>query len=208
MHDEQYHIDRIKKSRDDLLRRRDRLIDQINNAFQYVTREGGISIREAHVIDDYGSEQEQREARAEETDSHWSEVDVETLDPGGSALSFVDPIGFRYYLPAYMVYALKSDYGDALGEEIVDSNVFDSTIFKLNASALRDQDHTEHQRKRFALFTPKERTCIARFLAFDAECCVFEYEAGSIDALKSDWLDALPHMELKHLESIWPHAFD
>ena len=87
-------------------------------------------------------------------------------------------------------------------------NIFESTIFKLNASALRDQDHAEYQRKRFALFTSKERICIARFLAFDAECCVFEDDTGSIEALKSEWLDALPQMERKHLETIWPHAFD
>jgi uncharacterized protein DUF6714 len=206
--DEQFHIDRIRNARDHLKKRRIQLIDQINTVFRHVSRDGGISIREAHVIDDYGSDEERQAARAEETDSHWSDVDVENLDPGGSALSFVDPIGFRYYLPAYMVYTLKSGYGDALGEENVDSNVFESTIFKLNASASGDQDCIDHQRERFALFTSKERTCIARFLAFDAECRVFDYEVGSIEALKSDWIDALPHMELKHLKTIWPEMFD
>ncbi len=107
-----------------------------------------------------------------------------------------------------MVHTLRSGYGDALGEENVDSNIFGSTIFKLNSSALGNQDHIDHRRKYYALFTAQERTCIARFLAFDAECCVFEDDAGSIEALKSDWIDALPHMELKHLKTIWPEMFD
>lgn len=207
MHNYEFHIKRIKKSRSDLLARRDQLISQIENVFHSVTREGGISLREGAVIDDYGSDKERTEARELETDSHWSQVNVEELDPGGCCLLFIDPVGFRYYVPAYIVYTLKHAYGDLLGEQSTDSNIFESFINILNATNYGNDNHVAHQPKLFTLFSAKERTCIARFLAFDAECCLDIDDASSIDALKSDWIDSLPDMELKHLKTIWPNAF-
>lgn len=201
---EQFHIKRIANSRDELLKRRDRLINQIQNVFHHVNREGGVSLREAAVIDDYGTDQERADARLLETDTHWSEVDVEELDPGGSCLSFIDPIGYRYYAPAYMIYTLSNAYGDALDEAVVDSNVFDHIVYSLNASRCSSQDAFEHHQKKFSLFTTKERTCIARFLAFDAECEIFDFITDSLEALKSGWIKSLPHSEVKHLRSIWP----
>jgi len=205
--DYEFHFKRIEQSSNELKNRRDHLIEQIKSAFSGVTRSGGISLREARVIDDYGTEEERAKARSLETDSHWSEVDVEGLDPGGSCLNFIDPIGYRYYVPAYMSYALTNAYPDALGDPWVDSNCFDHLIYSLNATIRHDPDRIAYQRKRYSLFTTKECTSIARFLAFDAECVMYEDETDSIDALKNEWIGYLPHSELKHIQSIWPSAF-
>lgn len=207
MHDEAFHIKRIERNRDKLLARRDELIQQIHTVFDKVTREGGISLREANVIDDYGTDEQRVQARLLDTDTHWSQVDVEQLDPGCSCMSFVDPIGYRYYAPAYMVYILKYGYSNVFGGSFVDSNIFEFYFFGLNPSQHDSPELIEHIRKKYVLFTVEERVCIARFLALDAELYTFDYSDHSLQAIKCEWGKHLPDDELSHLKSIWPDAF-
>ena len=78
------------------------LIDLIKDAFKDVTREGGVSWHECEVIDNYGSDAERALARTRDTDRHWTELlSTEAFYPSGiGGFCFLDPIGFRYYLPA------------------------------------------------------------------------------------------------------------
>lgn len=82
----------------------------IYKTFKGVTREGGISWSEAGVIDSYGTEEEMLEARLLDCDSSWEEL---IDDPDwyhcycGGGFHFLDPIGYRYYLPAAMVLEIR-----------------------------------------------------------------------------------------------------
>jgi hypothetical protein len=78
----------------------DEIIDEINRAFDGVTREGGVSFHEADVIDNYGSKQERTKARKLDTDECWQDVPEKDIE-NDCILSFLDPIGFRYYMAAY-----------------------------------------------------------------------------------------------------------
>jgi len=82
------------------------LIEEIIAAFDGVSREGGVSMSEAEVIDDYGSDEERTAARLSDTDTRWQDVTDEQLGSNWP-LSFFDPIGFRYYIPAYMIYYIR-----------------------------------------------------------------------------------------------------
>ena len=84
------------------------LITEIQTAFKNVSRENGISLNEAWVIDDYGDEEERAEARANDTDTEWQQVPDDDIYFGHVCLSYFDPIAFRYYLPAYMIWILKN----------------------------------------------------------------------------------------------------
>lgn len=86
---------------------RQTLIQTITLAFQDVGRADGVTLHQARVLDDYGSEEEQAQALALDTDSHWWEVPDEWISEFSEALSFLDPVGFRYYIPAYMIWTLK-----------------------------------------------------------------------------------------------------
>jgi hypothetical protein len=100
---------------------------QIRKVFHGVTREGGISWSEARVLDDYccyewgvnaEHDRMRREARAKDTEESWEEL-VYDLNwrtaPSGGNWSFLDPIGFRYYLAAALVrYCVRRDLGDEL----------------------------------------------------------------------------------------------
>jgi hypothetical protein len=91
---------------DDLVEK-DELLALIENAFNGVEREDGITLHEAAVIDDYGSEEEFVAARNLDTDSRWQDVPDSDISNHTSIYCFLDPKGFRYYLPASMSWAVK-----------------------------------------------------------------------------------------------------
>jgi hypothetical protein len=87
---------------------RDALIAEITAAFDGISREDGMTLHEAEAVDDRKSDEESRAARRLDTDQHWQEVPDKDISACCSALSFLDAKGFRYYLPAFMVYGLKN----------------------------------------------------------------------------------------------------
>ena len=95
--------------------RRDELIRLIEQAFDGVSREGGVSLSEAFVIDDRGDEIERAEARLEDTDTKWQDVDLRGFHALDIPMFFMDPIGFRYYLPVFLIAELRSVVADPPG---------------------------------------------------------------------------------------------
>src|SRR4051794_22273214 len=87
------------------------MLDELKRVFTDIQRDGGITLHETEVIDLYGSPDARKEARRKDTDGHWWEVRDEWItkfgDTGG--LSFLDETAFRYYLPAYMSYWLRTE---------------------------------------------------------------------------------------------------
>src|SRR5262245_37614692 len=91
------------------------LIVEITGAFDGVAREDGVTLHQAIAIDDYKTDQEQLDARRLDTEQRWQDVPVEAIVACNSALSFLDPKGFRYYLPAFMVAGLTNWDNEAGG---------------------------------------------------------------------------------------------
>jgi hypothetical protein len=92
---------------------RDALIAEIHEAFEGVTREGGVSWNETFVLDGYGSEEECSKARKTDRDHRWADLAYDETwiaGPGVGGWSFLDAIGFRYYLPAGMIRMLTAGH--------------------------------------------------------------------------------------------------
>lgn len=92
------------------------IVIQIAEAFRGVTRDGGISWEQAMVMDDYGTEE-----LAPSRDRIWQDlVDDPKWEPEDpcSYFAFLDPLGFRYYLPAAMVRAVRNGYSDDLPHQL------------------------------------------------------------------------------------------
>jgi hypothetical protein len=135
----------------------DDVIDEINRAFYGVTREGGVSLHEADVIDDYyGSMEERAEARKLDTETRWQDVPDPDIEQNSSILSFLDPIGFHYYIPAYMVWTLENLW-------ISLSFSADSTIYALT---LEGEDLKNWKLERFSLFNQEQAQAICQFLRY------------------------------------------
>ena len=59
------------------------------------------------MIDCHGTREERFKARRLDTDTRWQEVRDEWIEDLSSAPYFLDEKGFRYYLPAIMIWELK-----------------------------------------------------------------------------------------------------
>ena len=151
-------------------KRKNALIEEIIAAFDGVSREGGVSMSEAEVIDDYGDAGERYMARQEDTDTRWEEITIEQLT-GMWASIFLDSIGFRYYMPAFLLYFLytvnanlEEDYDD---EKATRYN-HNLLIWQLTA---RDTEGKieDHILSNFEIFNSAQGRAIAHYLQLDAE---------------------------------------
>ena len=140
------------------------LIEEIISAFDGVAREDGVTLHEAMALDNYGGPEERRKARAQDTESRWQDVPDEDIRSSDAVLNFLDPKGFRYYIPAFLVWYLTY-----LDNEDPDfwSNNFDSVDFQLEAGRTGDID--DHYLSKFTFLTPTQSKAIAHFLVFLAE---------------------------------------
>ena len=97
----------------------DEIVDAIRTAFADVTK--GISLRQADVWDNYGTDGDFKQAGKLDTDTNWQEVPDERLEVHGSSLSFLTPHSFKYYIPAFMIWTLKNfrtDYSGAMDDTL------------------------------------------------------------------------------------------
>lgn len=197
------HAARLHASREDLLRRHDALIDQISKAFAQVSRQGGVSLREAVVRSRNGSQREHAEARSLDTDTHWSQFDPTAIDADFSILHFLDPIGYRYYLPAFMTHTLRRAAPSTEGHTPLCME--NSLLYHLGASESMSQAHASQCNQRHALLTKPQRTCVARYLAYFVELAPLAMDAKpAVQALRTIWLSDLPHQERVRFDSNWP----
>ena len=129
-------------------------IEYIERAFAGVHLENGVSIREADVLDGYGSRDECARAHALDACDDWRSIPNEVIARYSWSLSFMDQKGMRFNIPAYMRFSIRH-YKELKSDSI------DHTIYSLSG---RDQ--------RFYLFTPVQDAAVRRFLKFMAYNCV------------------------------------
>ncbi len=170
------------------------LIEEITEAFLYVSRGNGIMLSEAWVIDAYGSDEERAAAKAQDTDTHWQEVPEDDISFGYLCLSYLDPVSFRYYLPAYMIWTLKN-YGhtDSTTPEAIFSNLklTDQNFhqwavdLKQRLGLLPPPEYSKINKReleRFNIFSLEQSKSIAHFLQFFAECHTDEIAQKALDS--------------------------
>jgi hypothetical protein len=112
--------------------------------------EDGGSLREADVIDDYGTPEDRQLARAQDELEEWTRIPDELIDRYGWSLSFFDAKGMQFHLPAFMRFALRH-YKHS------DSASINGTIWILGTTD-----------ERFRFFTSVQRAAVRQFLKFMA----------------------------------------
>jgi hypothetical protein len=165
--------------------RRNRLLRAIEQAFGDVKRLDGITLHEAMVLDDYGSVQEQAAARCLDPEDRWQSVPDQVLIDCTSALSFLDPPGFRFYLPAFMGLGLRRFHlrPDPHGIR----SICEFHLTRDRGKSLRQSDPAEMVAKYG--FTPAQVQAIAQFLrltldfTWNHEGAVFEQAVARWEAL-------------------------
>ena len=158
------------------------LIEQITAAFAGVSRQGGVSLHQTRVLDDAFSQERMDEAGARDVDTDWRDVPSSSLEKSDLHMSFLDPIGFRYYLPAYMVWQLKQGSGSV---PWVDCNAHDETLHSLKLQ--EPADMRQWQEERFEMFTLEQSRASNRFLHFYAKYGEDFDQQHAQQALDSHW---------------------
>lgn len=143
---------------------------EIRKAFSGVTREGGISWSEADAMDAYAMPAERAAARARDTENRWEELVDDPRwrdDLGAGGFSFLDPIGYRYYLAPVMIRCARRGYSDLLPSPLVLTKA--------------------HAKKGVELLTPEQAAAVARFIRLMLETAD-EHDAGEWrEAYESGW---------------------
>jgi hypothetical protein len=86
----------------------DDLLWLIEEAFDGVERGVGITLHQASVIDNYGSEEDFVAAAKLDTEERWQDIPDSTIKANPHVFTFLDPLGFRYYIPAAMSFAVTN----------------------------------------------------------------------------------------------------
>ena len=137
-------------------------MQEIAAVFDGVKRGGGVTLHENEAIDDHASDLERKRALAKDQDKRWRDVPQEDLRTH-DGLVFFDAEGFRYYLPAYLIWYLRN-----IDNSSPDfwSNTFDAVLAVLKGgnSSILDA----HSEEKFGKLSPEERRVVARFLEFEA----------------------------------------
>lgn len=129
---------------------KEELISEIRSAFDGVTLDGGVSLDEARIMDNYGREGP-REPLAQipgnKITHDWSRISSEVLG-NFDCVAFLDEKGLRYYLPAFLLHILENyDPSSMMTIGTLSALYPKNETQESNLSALDDQ-----QRKAIALF--------------------------------------------------------
>lgn len=153
------------------------LIAEITAAFDGVAREDGVSLREGRAIDACVSDKKRSAARRLDTDTRWQDVPNADLLDYYNSLVYLDAKGFRYYLPAYLIWDLTAN----ISSHGIDSNV----LFHLQVPP---QPNLRHDwLERFSSLTPQQGKAVCRFLRFVAVYGTLDDPQDAAAALADYW---------------------
>lgn len=159
------------------------VIERIRQAFAGVALGNGLSIHEAQLADQSISRAisplEYARARRLDTQNCWQQVPAETLEACDAALSHLCPLGWRFYLPAYMVRAIELAH---TREELPASVIFHLTAHHADSDPCRNLE-------RFRKLNTQQHEAVRAFLAFMAadDPCFLGRDKAAKRALERFW---------------------
>jgi hypothetical protein len=147
----------------------DQVIDQIAEAFSGVVLGDGVGLRHAQGLDDYEDEDTCARYREADEKENWQAITPPDLNSCNSSLSFFDPEGMRFHLPAYMTAELRGEYG-----------------FGLAFSLTQVGDYGCY----YSALDPIQRQAVRRFLLFLLDDPEYEFDRPHIErALEDYWIE-------------------
>ncbi len=139
------------------------LIALIEDGFSGVSLEDGISLNMTEYHDSGGCAPEYAKRAEGDERGDWRSIANETIENFTVTFSFTDLKGFRFYIPAYMIWTLRN-------HGISDSIVADNTIYAI------DPEHYLFRDNGFeSWFTEKQINAMLQFLEYCIE------ESDSLD---------------------------
>ena len=141
-----------------------RVIHDIRAAFAGVTLGEGVGLYEAQGIDGYASEIELERLRSQDERGDWARISAEALNECNSSLSFLDPEGMRFLLPAYLIADLNAVYHHGMAFTLCNPG------------------------DRFTQLTPEQRAAVREYLLYISVEANYEfYRPDILRALDDYW---------------------
>jgi hypothetical protein len=153
--------------------------NEIKTAFSGVKLDGGISLRQAEVIDNYGRDVTDKEFAAlpqwDITDD-WMLLSTEILD-SYCYIPYFDAKGFRYYIPAYILSVLNSYHSFACASST------------LSALYPKKDNLWDYHMQLYSLLNTQQCSAIAHFLEALPNIVRLDYEDNKVveRALRNFW---------------------
>lgn len=138
------------------------------------------------IVNDWGVNDLERKRIREEFSGYenWLDVPRELLLQERDALPLFEPQGFRFYLPAYMLFTIEDyDGADMIPESIVHSLTLPDAGTELY----------EFVRERLVLFSEKQRKAVLHFLEYLERCHAVDFTDICVD----DWCSATPRRAIE-----------
>ena len=131
-----------------------KLIDQIRAAFNHVTLEDGISLNMTKYKDSGGSMQKYKERATSDERCNWWAISDATLEKFTVTFPFTDLLGFRFYIPAYMIWTIRNHRNS-------DSIISDSTVYAIDPNHYLFKEVSFHK-----WFTREQIGAMVEFLSY------------------------------------------
>lgn len=146
----------------------DELIIRISGAFRGVTLGNGVGLQQARGLDDFEDEETCAAYRESDEKQDWRAISSDDLNHFNSSLSFFDPEGMRFHLPAFMVAELRGEYHYGMSFCLI---------------------HPDAQGyNRFTALSGVQRQTVREFLLLLRDDPDYEFDRAEIDqALESYW---------------------
>ncbi len=132
---------------------KEKIAEMIDAAFGDVLRDGGVSLHQSWALDDYAEEAEFKAAERNDPELRWQDIPSDKIDKFHMSLVFFDDKGFRFYLPAFMIFALDS---------------FNRTFGSMDDDGVRFATSDPHgfHKDHFEILNPSQMEAVAAFIGF------------------------------------------
>lgn len=131
-----------------------KLIARIRAAFDNVTLEDGISLNMTEYNDSGGTLPQYKERAISDERYNWWDISDATLEKFTLTFSFTDRKGFRFYIPAYMIWTVRNHRKS-------DSVIADSTIYAIDPNHYLFRESSFHK-----WFTKEQIDAMVEFLSY------------------------------------------
>jgi len=160
-----------------------RILEPIEKAFRDTKLDGGFTIHQRDAVDDYASEEIFEASAKKDPEIRWQDIPRSKIEKLGVSLTFLDPKGIRFHLPAFMRCALQlwaeSEHADFYQSDML--------IYGLDDGP-RSTGYYEHA---FLLLSEKQHQAVAAYLKFVASADRYHHDVAE-KALANGWAAWLP----------------
>ena len=116
----------------------DSLIREVESAFNGMRLGDGTGLLEANGLDDYAPADELAVLRSRDEHEDWRRIEVDTLNQCYAAPTFMNPRGFIFHLPAFLIAELNDNFGYGFIDRLFETNQLPDDWMTLLNDAQRD----------------------------------------------------------------------